>query len=184
MIRLIYATIVGLIGAGVVHLAIVFLLPWLSANTAWNAVAAMTIENEPLEIRSSGDPRAEALTRGLDPYFRKIVCRYDLSSGAARIYATERTPLWTASVHDPIGASFFSLNDRISVGKLLDLTVVNSRQLRFVRQNTPDVLSNSVVVPADGERGFVVVRVFVPDDSWDPVANRFVASIACDTLEF
>jgi len=56
--------------------------------------------------------------------------------------------------------------------------------LRLVRHNAPDVLTNALIVPADDARGFVVIRVFVPDQSWAPVVERFIDSMTCQNLNF
>ncbi|WP_306118141.1 MULTISPECIES: hypothetical protein [unclassified Roseitalea] len=185
MIRLIYAIVIGLVGASVVHLAIVFLLPRYSQNSAWNAIVAATTINQPVEMNGEGDdPRLARLVSRFDPYFRQVVCRYDISEGGMRIHADVQAPLWTAAIYDSLALSYASGNDRLTAGQLLDFAIVDDRQLRFVRQNTPSVLTDSVIVPARDTQGFVIVRVFVPDRSWTQLAESFVQAISCDTLTF
>lgn len=185
MIRLIYATLVGLVGAAVVHLAVVLLLPLLSASTAWNQVAEQTTANEPLRLAA----RERAIQfgsgpGGADPFFATSICRFDLRDGAFRVRSTGNAQLWTVGVHDNLGTLIFSANDRIVTGRRLDLAVVDASQLRFIRQNAPTELADAIVAPAERPMGFVIVRAFRPDPSWSAVIDRFVDGLSCESLDF
>lgn len=185
MMRFLYATIVGLVGAILVHLCVIFLLPLQSSNTAWNRVAAQTVQNRfvPLDDLSGAAPLHVGGQR-LDPFFQTAVCRYDLRDGALRVRSSGGAPLWTVGVHDNLGAVVFSANDRIVAGRRLDLTVVDTNQLRFVRQNAPPDLADAIIAPASRSLGFVVVRAFRPDASWSAVVDRFLDELVCETLNF
>ena len=185
MIRLVHATIVGLVGAALVHLSVIFLLPLLSASTAWNQIAARTAENAPASLQESIDTDpARTGGNGPDPFFETAVCRYDLRDGALRVRASGDAPLWTVGVHDSLGTVVFSANDRIVAGRRLDLAVVDANQLRFVRQNAPAELTDAFIAPAGRPTGFVLVRAFRPDASWSAVIDRFIDGLACETLQF
>ncbi|WP_349364036.1 MAG: hypothetical protein ABL307_01300 [Roseitalea porphyridii] len=183
MTRLFYATLVGLVGAAVVHLVVIFLLPLVSTDTAWNRVAAQVAEHEPMR---PGDER-DALGAGAygpDPFFVTVICRYDLRAGALHVRSPGLAPLWTVGVHDSLGTVIFSANDRLVAGRRLDLAVVDASQLRFVRQNAPPELANAIIAPAARPTGFVTVRAFRPDPTWDTVIERFVDELACEPLDF
>lgn len=183
MMRLLYATLVGLVGAAVVHLSVIFLLPLVSTDTAWNRVAAQTAEHDPYQ---PGD-RRDALGAGPygpDPFFATVICRYDLRNGALHVRSPGQAPLWTVGIHDSLGTVIFSANDRLVAGRQLDLAVVDASQLRFVRQNAPPELADAIVAPAARPTGFVVVRVFRPDPTWDSVIERFIDGLTCEPLGF
>lgn len=183
--RFLYATLVGLVGAAVVHLVIVFLLPLVSANTPWNQIAGQTEENRPYRLPTrTADAAFGSGVHGTDPFFETIVCRYDLADGAAHLRSTGRVPLWTVNLYDSLGTGFFSANDRLAAGQRLDLAVLNASQLRFVRQSTPTELAGAIIAPADDPRGFAVVRVFVPDETWTGISARFADALECRSLEF
>lgn len=185
MSRFIYATLVGLVGAAVVHLAIVFLLPLVSASTPWNQIAALTSENRPYPLPgSSNDTAVGNGIHGPDPFFETIVCRYNLADGALHMRSTGRVPLWTVNLYDSLGTGFFSANDRLAASQRLDLLVLDAGQLRYVRQSTPTDLAGAIVAPADDPRGFVVVRVFVPDETWTGISARFADALECRSLDF
>lgn len=183
MTRLLYATLVGLVGAAVVHLSVIFLLPLVSIDTAWNRIAAVTAEHVPYQ---PGDGR-EALAAGPygpDPFFATVICRYDLRGGALHVRSNGLAPLWTVGIHDSLGTVIFSANDRLVAGRQLDLAVVDASQLRFVRQNAPPELANAIIAPAARPTGFVVVRLFLPDPTWNRVIENFADGLACEPLDF
>lgn len=180
MIRFAYATLVGLLGAVLVHLAVILLLPLLSSGTAWNTVSSMGADGQPVELDPARQPR---LAGSLDPLFRTYACTYDLAEGAFRLRSDIRVPLWTVGVHNTRTTAFFSANDRIAARQRLDIAVVNDFQLRIVRQETPDEFAGSIIAPTQEEQGYVIVRVFAPDATWEPVVERFAASLTCDYVE-
>ena len=185
MIRFAYATLSGLLGAVFVHLAIVFLLPQMSVNTAWRIVTAATAENVPYAVsRGFGSAPISAFAADIDPFFETAICRYDLRDGALHVRSDDELPIWTLSVKDGLGTSFFSANDRIAASGRLDLVVLDQRQLQLLRQNTVPDLADAIIVPASQTTGFVVVRGFVPDPSWQAAADQFVDGLVCRTVGF
>ncbi len=181
MVRFVYATLLGLVGAAVVHVVIILLLPLLANGTAWNTVSSLSADSGgPVALEAKAQPR---LASSLDPLFRTFGCTFDLADGAFRVTSDVRVPLWTVGVHDTSATAFFSANDRIAAGRRLDIAVVNEFQLRIIRQNPPAELANTIIAPSLEQQGFVVVRVFAPDDTWEPVVESFARSLACSPLE-
>lgn len=182
MSKLFYAALVGVVGALIIHLLILFMLPVYSENSSWRIVRENSEIAVPIDVAEIAATDEQNLF--LDPSFLNIICRYDLSEGTMRVSAQGEVQLWTAAVLDTSGAIFFSANDRISTSKDLDLAVVNPTQLRFARQNTPDILANSIVAAASENEGFVLIRIFKPDQSWEPRATEFFDSMQCELLTF
>lgn len=183
MTRLFYATLVGLVGAAVVHLSVIFLLPLVSTDTSWNRVAAQVAEDQPYRPGEGRDALGTGAF-GPDPFFVTVICRYDLGAGALHVRSPGLAPLWTVGIHDSLGNLIFSANDRLVAGRRLDLAVVDASQLRFVRQNAPPELAEAIIAPAARPTGFVAVRAFQPDPSWDSVIERFVDGMVCEPLGF
>lgn len=185
MIRVVYATLVGLLGAAVVHLAIVFALPLVSTSTPWTKIAGATQPGQPIVLAAGLSSASETpAIDGFDPYFVASACRYDLDTGAFVIRAQGGLPLWTVSVNDSRGTAFFSANDRIVAGNGLELVVVDAGQQRVLRQDAPAELQNAIIVPAGDPYGFVVVRGFVPDASWAQQGEALASSLECAPIPF
>ena len=185
MTRFVYATAVGLVGALLVHLAIVFLLPLLSEQAVFNKLAERVVLDRPapLETLIDGEDASPPVDM-LDPFFQTAICRFDLSRGGLLVRANGRLPFWSVSVFDSRADSFFSANDRITAGQRLDLAVLDAGQMRYARQNEPENLATAVIAAADSPQGFVVVRGFVPDESWRAVAAAFFDALQCGSLDF
>lgn len=177
-----YIVAMGLIGAIIVHLITLFLLPSLSANNTWTLIVNNTDIGIPQPINDSiADDRQNLF---LDPMFEVAACRFDLSEGVMRITADGDALLWTVAVFEPSGTTVFSANDRIANSRNVDLAIVNQSQLRFARQNTPDELAQSIVASAQQDEGFALLRVYAPDPSWKSSAKKFLDSMRCEFLTF
>ena len=55
-------------------------------------------------------------------------------------------------------------------------------QMIEMRKELPADLASSVFVEADIDEGMLVVRSFVPDDSWAKTIATYLGSISCTTL--
>ncbi len=178
MIRLAYAILVGLVGAGIVHIAVLFLVPTMTDQDAWGRIARIAEPYEAVRL----DGRAEELGVDIthDPFFRAVACRFDLGEGPVRIHAEGAVPFWSMSVYDRAGQNIFSLNVRTANEGLLDLVILTPPQMLEMRDELPADFARTIFVEARIPSGIAVVRAFVPDDSWEPTVERYLASIACD----
>ncbi|WP_026480019.1 DUF1254 domain-containing protein [Ahrensia sp. 13_GOM-1096m] len=181
MSRFILAVFAGLIGAAILHLAIIFMLPWLSENSSAAYIQTIAAPFETVVLKN--DVSTEQHNPHMDPLFETALCRYDLSEGAARFSASGHPLYWSLSVYDVSGTVFFSANDRIADSTNVDLVIANKQQLRFVRENTPDEISQAIIAPTDSDMGFVLLRVFSPDASWKPVVDDYLSTIQCQAID-
>lgn len=176
MARLAYIICVGLVGAVLVHLLIVFIIPRTSSQTAWAVVSEAAQPLEVLTVASEGPSEDVG-------YMRTALCRYDLADGTFSLRAQGAALFWSVAVHNSAGDILFSANDRIVTAEGLDMVVANPSQIRTIRQEVPDVVTNSVIVNVEDDLGFVLLRVFEPNDSYRPVSAEFIDSIECTYLD-
>jgi uncharacterized membrane protein len=177
MLRVIHAIVLGLIGAGIVHIAILLLIPDFSERDAWSRLAAAS--DLYAMTRIDGQSGAAPLVDPADPLFYAAACRFDLSEGAVHVRATGNLPFWSASVYDRGGRNIYSFNDRTGTDGSLDFVVLTPDQMIEVRKELPPGFEKSVFVETPGDEGILVVRGFVPDDSWKPAASEFLAAATC-----
>ena len=177
MARLLHALLLGLIGAGIVHIAILLLIPVFAKLDAWSALE----ERGDLYavVRLDGADTNVQAFQSIDPLFDAVACRFDLSQGMVRLAAEGEVPFWSISVYDRIGQNIFSFNDRASPEAALDFVVANPAQMVELRNDLPEAFEHSVFVEADVENGIAVVRAFVPDRSWEPTISDYLKSIDC-----
>ncbi|MEM1376185.1 MAG: hypothetical protein AAGG69_02240 [Pseudomonadota bacterium] len=177
--RLIYTAALVAVGAAVVHFAIVFLLPTTSPNSAGRQLLEAITEPITTATNLSALEKDGFVNLGLDPAFRVLACRYDVTETPFRMMASGRVPLWTISVLDSAGVSVFSANDRISPSDGVDVAVLNPTQLRTFRQTPDPSLDRSIIVAPGDSTGFVIVRVFEPDGSWASIVDDFATNTTC-----
>jgi uncharacterized membrane protein len=178
MRRLAQALLLGLIGAGIVHIVVLLLIPEFSARDAWSRLAMATDLSvmTPLAAEKGGPP----VVKSVDPLFEAVACRFDLGDGMVRIKAQGRVPFWSVSVYDRNGHNIYSFNDRNAGKPSLDAVVLTPAQMAAVRKDLPENLAGSVFVETATDEGIAVVRAFVPDESWRPAVKTFFSQASCE----
>lgn len=177
MNRLVYALLMGLIGAGIVHIAILFMLPHFTERDAWSQLSQVSDFYTPTSI--AGTASTTPLIRSVDPLFSAVACRFDLDEGVVHVQAPGRVPFWSISIYDRNGQNIFSFNDRTSADGTVNVVVLTPAQTIEVRKQLPEEFVNAVFVESDIDEGIVVVRAFVPDLTWQPAIGDFLASLSC-----
>ena len=70
MVRLVYAALLGLVGAGIVHISILFLLPQFTERDAWSQLSAVSDFYKTTGI--AGTAATTPLIRSADPLFSAV----------------------------------------------------------------------------------------------------------------
>lgn len=177
MTKLLHAIVLGLLGAGIVHIVILLLVPSYSQRDAWSILSE---RSNFYTVTRLDPPGAEPLIATIDPLFDAIACRFDLREGVLRVHGEGAVPYWSMSVYDRTGQNLFSLNDSSSSGRVLDFVVATPVQMIALRNELPADFERSVFVEAETDEGIVVVRAFAPDESWEPTVAAFVSGIDCE----
>ena len=175
--RLLHALVLGVVGAGIVHIVILLLVPSYSQRDAW---AALSERSNYYFVTRLDPPGAEPLIGSIDPLFDAAACRFDLADGPVHVRGDGEVPYWSLSVYDRVGLNVFSVNDRSSSDSALDFVVATPSQMIDLRNDLPVSFDRSVFIEADVEDGIVVVRAFVPDESWEPTVTRYLQGVTCE----
>lgn len=178
MLRVLHALLLGLVGAAIVHVTILFLLPHYSIHDAWTRLSAVT----PLyaTVRLDRETLGDAVPVPANPFIQAAVCRFDMADGILRVRGSGRVPFWSMSIYDEKGLNVFSISDRITGGQAPDLVVVTPERMLRMRQEVPPAFQESIFVEADTEEGILLFRVFVPDETWEGVTSAFLDQIRCE----
>jgi uncharacterized membrane protein len=177
MARLLAALLVGLIGAGIVHIAVLLLLPHMAERNAWSRLSALAEVGDVVRVdHIRGDRPIIALP---DPGFMAAACRFDLHDGLLQVDSPVAVPFWSASIYDRNGINIFSLNDRSTIDRALDFAVLTPDQAIEARRDFPELAGRSIFAEVEAREGIVLVRAFVPDPSWSEIVARFFAQMRC-----
>ena len=182
MRRLLHAVLLGLVGAGIVHIVVLLLVPEFSERDAWSrlAMASDLYKMTRLDAEAGGAP----VVKSVDPLFYAAACRFDLAEGMVRVKAPGNVPFWSVSVYDRNGHNFYSFNDHTATGGVLDTVVLTPAQMIEVRKQLPEDLQGAIFVETPIDEGIFVIRSFVPDDSWKPVVTRFLEQSSCELQDY
>lgn len=171
MARLLHSLLLGLIGAVIVHIAILLLIPLQAPDDAWS------------RLEAAGPPwrffPVEGAAAAADPLMVAFACRFDLTDGVARVVAEGRPPHWSASIHNRRGRNLYSLTDRTNPDRRMDFVLATPAQMIELRQELTEEFAGAIFVEIAEPLGFMVLRAFRPDDSFAPVVDRFLASARC-----
>ncbi len=184
-LRLLYATLTGLVLAGIVHIAAVMAIPRLAeADAVSRTQASESLDHpQPIYTLSTGEVPSppEAWLPIPDPAVAVGVCAYDLSDGPMRVSSrTSALPLSLAA-HGRHGA-FYAVTDQAAVRGALDLVIMTRAQFdQALADDDENEPSRDVRIVAPDVRGFVVARVIAGLPSQRPGANEAVRAISCTT---
>jgi uncharacterized membrane protein len=172
--------ILGGLGAMLVHILTIFLIPGFAENDAW-ARLPKQVEDGYFTLIKPEDPLA-ANMRAFDPNFVFGACRFDLTEGPFGLAGGTAPTFWSLSVYDRRGINIYSINDKSLQGNNLDVVIATPLQIAELQKDMPPELSGSVFVEADTAQGFVLLRSYVPEANLLEQAKTFVSSTNCASL--
>ena len=174
--RLLHALVLGIIGAAIVHIAILLMVPEFSVRDPWSSLSQRSNYYTMTRLDKLA---GQQLIDSIDPLFLASACRFDLSEGVVHLTGEGKVPYWSISVYDRAGQNIFSLNDRSSSAGRPDFVIATTSQMVEMRNALPPEFSRSVFIEADIDEGIVVARAFAPDASWHPTVSGFLQSLSC-----
>lgn len=188
--RLLLTLAIGLVGALIVHIAVVFTIPRVAENNAWGRLSRL---GEPFQmvridaLRRQG-PDAASLDVGsgqqdfafVDPAFITAGCRFSLADGLVRIAAPERTTFWSASIYSRQGDNLYSINDRSAVDGRFDLLIGTHEQIMEAQSLQTGREETAIPVEITAVEGYVTLRVLVDEESERPLGDAFLRQVACE----
>ncbi|WP_343314774.1 hypothetical protein AAIB41_01690 [Brucella sp. BE17] len=170
--------LLGLIGAAIVHICVLLLVPVYSEMNAWLRIEYITepYRFHPLDKNTGviGNP---------DPLVEEALCRFDLADGPVRIMANGDMPYWSLSVYAPNGDNLYNFNDNVSNEHRLDLILADPLGMASLRVAGTQADGQSLLVTQNIGEGAVVLRVFVQDATWKEQARAFFDEAQCQTFE-
>ena len=176
--RVIFLSICVIVVAGIVHIAIILLVPAFGANDAF-ALVSRSIK--PFDFKPVS--QSEQLLTDTDPFFSYGVCRFDFSQSSMYMSGPKMNSFWSATVLDQDGSVIYSLNSRTAIDNKLDSILLDAAATLRLRELQPPEAESAIIVESQVDEGFIVLRVLRPDDSWIEKSNSFLNSVTCRPYE-
>jgi uncharacterized membrane protein len=175
---LLFATVAGLVLAGIVHIVTILMIPVVSTSDAAHAYGTLGTGGQAELI--AGDPRGLPLPREADPAAVTAICSYDLHAGPMRVVARVGTLPLGLTLHRQGGGVVYAITDRAAVRGVVEFVVMteDQRDERAARDEEGEAARELRVV-SDSEQGLIVVRVLarLPSDRAD--AEALARGVAC-----
>jgi uncharacterized membrane protein len=126
--------------AGMVHVAIVLLLPQVASSHATARLSAQASRNT-LEVLQPVKPGQNDIPLPLpfaDPSMVTALCRFDLSAGPVRLRLPVGEGFLSVALLSPTGHVNLSITDRAATRRILDILLVTPEQQRQLEAQDPD----------------------------------------------
>jgi uncharacterized membrane protein len=167
----------GLLLGGVIHITAVIMVPYFATDDAWTSMRKFGGDGI-FHVLPQAAAGAEPLA-SLDPRMLYAVCRFSLDDGPVRITASLPDDFWSLAIFDRRGRNVFSLNNRSAERSELELAIITPVQMAQIRQNPPEALETAIVVEQPLRTGFILIRVFIADDTVLPRAREALDTADC-----
>jgi uncharacterized membrane protein len=177
MTRIVLPVIGGLLLGGIIHIAIVFMMPYYADADAWAQMQQFGPDGQ-FHVLPPAEAGAEPIP-ALDPQMMQAVCRFTLEDGPIRMRATLPQDFWSVGVFDRRGRNVYSLNNGAVDGSQLDLAILTPLQMAQLREDPPESLETAIVLEVPIDDGFGLLRVFVPDESLKGAATDSLSTADC-----
>lgn len=177
MIRTLLWLAGGVLLGGVIHLVVILTLPQLAEETAWTRIAALEAQNHVLVLPpvAAGAPNP----LHLDPDLSHGVCQIDLSEGPAYLSGILPDAFWSVAIYDRSGIVTYSTTNRDGIGQNVELGIFNADQTRLLAQQQLDIDEGLLIVEAESDELFILIRLSPPHEVMRPRFERDLANLTC-----
>ena len=128
----------ALLIAGIVHLAIVLLMPQIGSSHAGTRLARQAQINQ-LELLPPIRTGEEALPLPFaDPALITAICHFDLSDAPVRLRVPVGESFLSVTLLSPTGRVILAVTDKAATRRVLDMLLVTAEQQRQLEAQDPD----------------------------------------------
>ncbi|MCZ2203856.1 DUF1254 domain-containing protein [Bartonella sp. A05] len=178
MTKFIYAALLASIGSIIVHICVLFLVPYYEQNNIWT-----WREKEGKFYRFVDLNPNDPIRQSTDPLFLLKICKFDLENGPVHLTTPKTTQFWSLSAYTRDGIIFYSINDRTTPNATLNLIIGNPIQITALKQSTTKSSTNSVLVTKKLNEGFALLRIFAPSPIARKEGETFLSNATCRVFD-
>ncbi len=157
MVRTTLYVLAGILLGLLIHLVMILTLPGLASNNVAAKLATIGQLNKTVLLADVAPGAPNPLR--LDPGVAYAMCRLDLHRGPGEVSGTLPLAFWSVAVYDESGTVLYSTTNRDGIGQTLDLGVFDPAQTRLLAEQKIDVADGLLIVEANSDQIFVVVRL-------------------------
>ena len=170
--------LLGVVLAGLIHIAAVLTLPTLAPKNAWARLVPLGPVNTMIQIPPAS-PDQEIIPM-MAPDVRYAFCRFDLADGPVRLEAAIPNDLWLIAFYTPKGDNFYTVAGADMRRAQLDLIIAKADQpVAEAGVDAPEEADQVVVVTSPVEEGIAVIRAPVSGPSRAARAEAALKATSC-----
>jgi uncharacterized membrane protein len=128
----------ALLIAGIVHLAIVLLMPHLGSSHAGTRLVRQGQTNAMVVLQPVQTGTGVLPLPFADPAMITAICRFELADGPVRLRVPVGESFLSVTLLSPAGRVILSVTDKAATRRLLDILLVTPEQQRQLEAQDPD----------------------------------------------
>lgn len=179
MLKFLLAIVTGLVGAAVLHILLILILPFNSNVDAWSKVQNLGVA---FEFYSLANEPNETELYNEDIFIQTAVCHYILDEGPVQIVADQPTEIWTLALFDAGSNEIFSMSARSAINGEVNFILGTKGQLLNLRSEEPELIAETIAIEVADIEGYVALRSIVPSISSLEEAQNFLTNALCARL--
>lgn len=177
MIRALLWLLGGLLLGGIVHLAMVLMLPSVATQDAYSRLAPLAPVNTVAAIPTPVPEKA--VMPFMDPAFAFAVCRYDLSDGPLKFSVPVSQAYTSVSFYTRSELPYYAINDRAAGRRVIELDLMTSEQHNDLPDNEEITAADRLIVESPTATGLILLKALAPEPGLLPMAQRALAGAQC-----
>ncbi len=169
---------IGIVLAGIIHIAAVLALPQLAPKNAWGRLSDIAPLNT-LVVLPAATPNAQPMPM-LAPDLRVAVCRFDLSEGPIKLSTQILDPNWILTFNTALGDNFYTVQGADIRSSRLDVIIaLEDHALLEATADRPDQETDVEIVRSPGAMGFATVSASLPGPAFAARAEAALKRATC-----
>ncbi len=180
LLRWLPVVFAGVFLGGVIHILLIMSIPSNAPDNVFDRISRLG-EDAKFNLISNQGALNEQLPM-LDPAMAHATCQYELSNGPLEVETSLNVAFWSLALFNAKGEAFYSLNDRTAGHGQLKMLILTSAQLSLLRERPPKDLDSMIIIETDAEKGFLLLRAFVPDNFHRPMIEEAMITSTCHYL--
>lgn len=170
----------GLVLGGIIHLAVILILPSQSTNNAWATIDRLGTKNQMVVIKATGDDAWSRLN--LDPAFVYAACQIDLSDGPVSISGRLPSAFWTAALIAKDGSVPYSTTSRTSNDRDFNIAIFNPSQSRQLADAEFELDPTLLIVKLPADEYVAIIRILPGHRALAAAYRESLAGLTCSKL--
>ena len=168
----------GLVFGGIVHICTVFMLPYLSSNSAWERLSGELQVNQ-FRVLPLARPGFQPIPL-MAPDVRYALCRYDAANGPVMVRASLLDTSWSVSLYDRLGINFYTITGADLRHSDVELQLQRKQRTENLFAKDKDSqIGSAIAIDVPDIQGLVILRAPLRGTSYSAETEIAISQAGC-----